>query len=319
MWVLRPATNDARIINGNTFKMRVDVPLVSTGLTSPKAISFSNEPNETNNSLGMPPMKTVFISMAGTEAMNYADAGVVILDAQMRMIEGQVATHNAIDASALKPDSTELWALAGKAKQVVLIDTAAKTVTTSIAIDGTADLVAIRFASTGAKAYVATRDAVVEIDTAQKSVLGKYETGMGTSAIVISPDDKTMWVANDTANTVQKIDLTVADRAAAVTPFASGVGGASSLSLGQHVITSAATDAKVLFFDDKGTKVSEVPISGRPADVSVSPDCSKAYALDVSQGQLSQIDAKKLILKGSVAIESTNVTAFGLRIALNDM
>lgn len=311
-WVGLEGDNKVTVINGPRFAARMNIDLTATGLNGPHQSAFYTTVDPTKANLGKID-GTAFVAFRGTQAMNYADAGVAIvaLKGNTKTVGAAVHTNEEIVAIGARPDNgSQAWAIS-KNGTLFVIDAAGGTVTASVTF-GTGDPASIAFSPDGATAYVANardnagKSSVTVFDVASHSETGSYETDAGTSDLAISADGDTMWVANKTAGTVQKIDLTASDKTMAVSMFAMGLTNVHAIAVAKHVI--AVADGKTTFFSSMGAVVKEVELTA--TRIAVSPECGHHYLYDEGGKVFQEIDAA--LNKRSATVNVMGNTPHGL-------
>ncbi|MGI9164569.1 MAG: beta-propeller fold lactonase family protein [Mycobacterium sp.] len=195
---------------------------------------------------------------------------------------------------AVSPDGSRLYvansADTGEGHSTVLvIDTATNATIHTIAAGVTPQSVVL--SPDGSRLYVTdwaeasnaifptTNGAVSVIDTAANAMIGRVEVGHGPSAIAVSPDGTTLYVANETDATVSVIDIATNAVTHTVAVGRMPLGVAASPD-GKHVYV-VGYGVKTVTVIDTATAVvsSTIPVPYSAGGVVVSPDGNRLYVI----------------------------------------
>jgi DNA-binding beta-propeller fold protein YncE len=321
IWVPRQNSNDIKIVNGPEFTLAEEktIDLSMTGLKLPHGVAFNKD------------LTRALVAMLGTPEAQYADGGVVLIDATTRTVIRSIVTNAKTHAVTFAPNG-EIWAAnVNSPGTLSFINADSGMVTGTLEVGGQA--VATRFSSDGTKAYV-TNQAVVDetnslvhvVNVGTKALDGNaYKTGKQTVSPVMTTDGKLLYVTNGLSNSIDKIDLSMTDRAAAVTEFAKDIAESHAIALGKdHIFVTARMGARVVVLDREGVAVKNIPVEvtgGNPIPdmIAMSPSCQKAYFTERFENKLHQIDVETLAITGSVNLAEGYTHGVTVRVVAGDM
>lgn len=160
----------------------------------------------------------------------------------------------------------------------------------------------------GPKAYVGNfKDNTVSvIDIAEKRVLSTVPIPPGPHGIVITPDNRWVYVASDGASTVSVIDTTT-DKLIENIEVGKNPHGLAVTPDGKFVLVAVYDTDSVAFIDTANRKVvGTVPV-GKPHNIAVHPKGAVAYVGSQTPGSFSLaiIDLQGRTVKGTVPLDKT--------------
>ena len=160
----------------------------------------------------------------------------------------------------------------------------------------------------GPKAYVGNfKDNTVSvIDIAEKRVLTTVPIPPGPHGIVITPDNRWVYVASDGASTVSVIDTTT-DKLIENIEVGKNPHGLAITPDGKFVLVAVYDTDSVAFIDTANRKVvGTVPV-GKPHNIAVHPKGTVAYVGSQTPGSFSLaiIDLQGRTVKGTVPLDKT--------------
>jgi DNA-binding beta-propeller fold protein YncE len=305
LWVPRQEANNIQIVNKD-LTLGPTIDLAPTGLKNPHGLTFNKD--------GTRAVVAMLGTPGGMGVIPYIDGGVVIIDTANKTIISSVVSRAKTHQAVFAP-SGQIWAVNVNAPgTVTFIDVATATTAGSLEVGGQA--VAVRFSSDGTKGYLTNQ--FVDGDTSRVDVINvmsktidgsPYRTGKATVTPAMTSDGKTLFTTSGMDNRVDKIDLTAADRTAAVSVFASDVSEAHAIGLGKdHLVVTARMGGSVKIFDRAGVLAKDIPVSvamGNPIPdmVAMSPDCNTAFVTERNEGKVVVIDMATMAIKQTVALD----------------
>ena len=147
------------------------------------------------------------------------------------------------------------------------------------------------------------------IDTATRMVVGTVEVGDGASSIAVTPDGKTIYVANSADDTISVID-TATSMVVDTVDVGAGLTGVAVTLDGQRVYVANFPSQSVLVIDSATSMVVDtIALEGSPIGIAVTPDGRDVYVPIPSGDTVSVIDVATHEIVASVALESPS--AFG--------
>jgi DNA-binding beta-propeller fold protein YncE len=308
VWIARQSTNAIEILTGASLQSRFTVDLSATGLVNPHLIAFNEDGTK------------AVVAMLGTPAANYANGGVLILDAPrtvpyvaptvQHVVVTERKTHHAVFIDATRVLAANVNAAAEAPGSLTFIDVATGTVTKRLDVGGQA--VAIAISPDKSKAYVSNqaiemdKSRVHVVDLATRELSGDpYLTSKQTVGIAITADGKHLLVTNGMGNNVEKIDLEEPDRSRAVFELASGLPEAHGIALSRdHIIVSARMGQRVVMLDRSGAIAKDLPITATSGNavvdwLAMAPGCFTAYLTERTDGVLYSININSKALQGT--------------------
>jgi YVTN family beta-propeller protein len=173
--------------------------------------------------------------------------------------------------------------------------------------------VAVNHAST--RMYVslstATTGEVAEVDTVAKKVLRRCPVGPQPLGLALSPDDGTLYVANNRSASVSLIDIHSMTEVAR-TPVGKAPLRVAVTPAGQAYVTCRDEDA-VFVISGRSTTATRIPVEAGPAGIAISADGRHAFVANAKAGTISILSTERDVVEHTT-YDEPNCRPFGVAI-----
>lgn len=222
---------------------------------------------------------------------NAGDDTVSVIDLATNQVVATVAVGDIPTAVAVKPDGASVYVLNQTAQTVSVIDTASNVETATIPVGATPFGVAVT--PDGTRAYVANRDdddgTLTLIDLTTNTVLATIVPGFSPVGVALSPDGSRLYVPLlfDEVAVIETATNTEVARVSFDSGFVTSYLAVSPS--GDELWVSKLSQSVEIIDTASNSVVGSVAV-GAPTGIAFSPDGSRAYVGDGTDGTVAVID-----------------------------
>jgi gliding motility-associated-like protein len=225
-----------------------------------------------------PDGKHAYVVSTNNDRGRSATGTLSVIDATTNTVTATVDLGRNALAITVTPDGTKAYVTNRTSNTVSVIDLITNTFISDIQIPSP---LGVDISPDGKKLYVTadgrTEGTLYVLNTANNQQIATVPIGLNAAGIVASPDDNTVYVANDYLNTVSVIN-TITYTTTAIIPVGNTPYGIDISPDGSKVYVANSGAHSISIINTATNTSTELPIPGRPFGISVSPNGDEVYA-----------------------------------------